>query len=203
MSITYNITTNFGAKDSLPENDPDKVIRGSEFTTEFTAIQNAFALAAPLSSPTFTGTATFTNVAVSGTVDGRDVSADGTKLDGIESGATADQTGAEIKTAYESELDTNAFTDALLSKLNGIESGATGNPTWNEVTGKPSTFTPEAHTHSTADITSGTFADARISESSVTQHESAINAGSVDGYSIVVDVGSPSGSDANTIYFVT
>ena len=36
------------------------------------------------------------NITVSGTVDGRDVAADGTKLDGIESGATADQTGPQI-----------------------------------------------------------------------------------------------------------
>jgi hypothetical protein len=36
------------------------------------------------------------NITVSGTVDGRDVAADGTKLDGIESGATADQTKADI-----------------------------------------------------------------------------------------------------------
>lgn len=39
------------------------------------------------------------NVVVSGTVDGRDVSVDGAKLDGIESGATADQTAAEILAA--------------------------------------------------------------------------------------------------------
>ena len=39
------------------------------------------------------------NIAVAGTVDGRDVSADGSKLDGIESGATADQTPAEILAA--------------------------------------------------------------------------------------------------------
>lgn len=36
------------------------------------------------------------NIAVTGTVDGRDVAADGTKLDGIESGATADQTKSDI-----------------------------------------------------------------------------------------------------------
>ena len=36
------------------------------------------------------------NVIVSGNVDGRDVAADGTKLDGIESNATADQTKADI-----------------------------------------------------------------------------------------------------------
>ena len=64
---------------------------------------------------------TFTNVSVTGTVDGRDVAADGTKLDGIESGATADQTAGEIKTAYESNADTNAFTDAEQTKLSGIE----------------------------------------------------------------------------------
>jgi hypothetical protein len=64
------------------------------------------------------------NVAVAGTVDGRDLATDGTKLDGIEANATADQTGAEIKTAYEGEADTNAFTDALLTKLNGIETAA-------------------------------------------------------------------------------
>lgn len=64
------------------------------------------------------------NITTSGTVDGRDLSADGTKLDGIESGATADQTGAEIKAAYEAEANTNAFTDAEQTKLAGIETGA-------------------------------------------------------------------------------
>ena len=46
------------------------------------------------------------------------------KLAGVEDGATADQTGAEIKTAYEGESDTNAFTDAEKSKLSGIEASA-------------------------------------------------------------------------------
>jgi hypothetical protein len=64
------------------------------------------------------------NVVNVGTVDGRDVSVDGTKLDGIEVGATADQTGAEIKSLYEAEANTNAFTDAEKSKLGGIEAAA-------------------------------------------------------------------------------
>lgn len=50
---------------------------------------------------------------------------DGAKLDAIEAGATADQTGAEIKAAYEAEADTNAFTDAEKSKLAAVEAGAT------------------------------------------------------------------------------
>ena len=36
------------------------------------------------------------NMTVTGTVDGRDISVDGSKLDGIESGATADQTQTQI-----------------------------------------------------------------------------------------------------------
>jgi len=45
-----------------------------------------------------TGVSVTGNIVVSGNVDGRDVAADGTKLDGIESGATADQTANEILT---------------------------------------------------------------------------------------------------------
>jgi len=47
-----------------------------------------------------------------------------TKIDGVEEGATGDQTGAEIKALYEAEADTNAFTDADHSKLDGIEASA-------------------------------------------------------------------------------
>lgn len=81
-------------------------------------------------------------------IDGRDVSADGTKLDGIESSATADQTGAEIKSAYEGEADTNAYDDAAVSKLGGIATGA-------DVTGDN---TPQAHTHNVGGY-SGLLAD--------------------------------------------
>tara|TARA_B100001057_G_scaffold16170_1_gene15234 strand:- start:50 stop:1474 length:1425 start_codon:yes stop_codon:yes gene_type:complete len=75
------------------------------------------------------------NITMSGseTVDGRDLSVDGTKLDGIEASATADQTDAEIKTAYENNSDTNAFTDALLTKLNGIETSATADQTKSDI----------------------------------------------------------------------
>ena len=41
-----------------------------------------------------------------------------TKLAGIENNATADQTPSEIKTAYESNLNTNVLTDTLLTLLN-------------------------------------------------------------------------------------
>jgi hypothetical protein len=56
--------------------------------------------------------------------EGAFIDGDKTKLDGIETGATADQTGAEIKSLYEAQLNTNAYTDAEKSKLDGIEANA-------------------------------------------------------------------------------
>ena len=48
------------------------------------------------------------NITCTGTIDGRDVASDGSKLDGIESGATADQTASDIKTLLQSSKLTNA-----------------------------------------------------------------------------------------------
>ena len=60
------------------------------------------------------------NITVSGTVDGRDVATDGTKLDGIEASATADQTAAEVRTLVGSASDSNVFTDADHAKLDAL-----------------------------------------------------------------------------------
>ncbi len=79
------------------------------------------------------GAGTFTSVTVTGNVDGRDVAADGTKLDGIEAGATADQSNAEIRAAVEAATDSNVFTDADHTKLNAIEASATADQTNAEI----------------------------------------------------------------------
>ena len=206
--------------------------------------------------------------------------ADSVKLAGIEANATADLSAGEIKTLYESNANTNPFTDAEQSKLSLIEASATADQTDGEIetaynnqvdvvsqvdaeagtstnvyrwtplrvaqaiaalggggggtddqtidtlrltgtvleisiegdgqplqtvdlaslqdgTGTDSQgltwvdgtntmqisggasatvtgFSETGHTHATTDVTSGTFADARISESSVTQHEGAL-----------------------------
>ena len=63
--------------------------------------------------------------------------ADKTKLDGIDADAKDDQTPAEIKTAYESNSNTNAYTDAEKTKLSGIATGAEVNvqSDWNSSSG--------------------------------------------------------------------
>ena len=65
----------------------------------------------PKAGGQMTGNITFSG---SQTVDGRDLSADGSKLDGIESGATADQTAAEILTAIKTVDGAGSGLDADL-----------------------------------------------------------------------------------------
>lgn len=109
------------------------ILGGTGITS--TASGTGVTLAIDSTVTTLTGTQTLSNktlttpvisgaLTTNSTIDGRDVAVDGAKLDGIESGATADQTAAEIKTAYESNANTNAFTDADESKLDGIEASA-------------------------------------------------------------------------------
>ena len=62
----YTITTYFNNKDSLPSGDPNKIIKGTEFHTEFSNIATAVASKSDIASPTFTGTTTIATLAVSG-----------------------------------------------------------------------------------------------------------------------------------------
>jgi hypothetical protein len=54
----YNKSTNFAAKDNLADSDPGKIIKGSEFDTEFNEIVTAVNSKANISSPALTGTPT-------------------------------------------------------------------------------------------------------------------------------------------------
>ena len=62
------------------------------------------------------------NITVGGTVDARDIASDGSKLDGIESGATADQSAAEILTAIKTVDGAGSGLDA--DTLDGVSSGS-------------------------------------------------------------------------------
>ena len=64
------------------------------------------------------------NITVDGTVDGRDLASDGSKLDGIELGATADQTASEILTAIKTVDGTGSGLDA--DTLDGIHAADLG-----------------------------------------------------------------------------
>jgi len=85
----------------LKGSDPGVAIQNSTGNNLLLATNNYIELAYGASAVLTTvngGVDVTGNIAVSGTVDGRDVATDGSKLDGIESGATADQTASEILT---------------------------------------------------------------------------------------------------------
>ena len=107
----------------------------SELTNDSAFVDAAgAAAAAPATNLTYTAStrvlasstgtnATLTEV-VAGGNSGLMTGAQATKLDGIETSATADQTDAEIRAAVEAATDSNVFTDADHTKLNGIEASA-------------------------------------------------------------------------------
>tara|TARA_R100000234_G_scaffold42323_1_gene25119 strand:+ start:1284 stop:3065 length:1782 start_codon:yes stop_codon:yes gene_type:complete len=81
-----------------------------------TTVTNNLATKLNLSGGQMTGNLTFSG---SQTVDGRDLSVDGAKLDGIQAGATADQTASEILTLVKTVDGTGSGLDADL--LDGQE----------------------------------------------------------------------------------
>ena len=82
----YTKTVDFAAKDTLPSGDSGKIIKGTEFETEFDNIATAVATKADSAAPTFTGTSVFTNLDINGTVQ-----ADGAVTVGV------DDTGYDVK----------------------------------------------------------------------------------------------------------
>ena len=84
-----------------------------------TTTANSIGTKLPKSGGQMTG-----NITMSGsqTVDGRDLSVDGAKLDGIESGATADQSASEILTLIKTVDGSGSGLDA--DTLDGVSSGS-------------------------------------------------------------------------------
>ncbi len=71
----YTKLTDFASKDGLSSGDANKIIKGTEFETEFDNIATAIATKADTASPTFTGTVTipaltFTGTLSTGTISG-------------------------------------------------------------------------------------------------------------------------------------
>lgn len=142
----------------------------------------------------FTTSVTNNAAVVANTAKNSYPSADSTKLAGIETAATADQTDAEIKTAYENNANTNAFTDADESKLDGIAASANN----------------YSHPNHTGDVTStgdgataiaaGVIVDADINASAAITFSKINITGTPDGTKFVRDDGTfqaiPGGGDA-------
>ena len=84
---SYPTVNDFAQKDSLPSGDAGKVIKGSDFATEFTAIKDAIASKANTNSPVLTGTPTL-QTSPAYTVNNSQIATTEFVYDLIESGAT-------------------------------------------------------------------------------------------------------------------
>ena len=105
MAIFYTPLTDFLTKDTLPKEDPDKVILGADFSAEFNAISTAFAGAAPILDPNFNGTVTFVDatggsLTVTGTLSGGllAISGNGTINGNLDVGGAVTSDGSELAT---------------------------------------------------------------------------------------------------------
>jgi chemotaxis protein histidine kinase CheA len=140
------------------------------------------------------------NISLTGVVDGRDVAADGTKLDGVETGATADQTASEILAALltvdgaASGLDADMLdgnqASAFATSAQGALASSAVQPSDNvsvltNDAGYLTSFT-ETNNLSVA-VTWANVPDVNITQSSVTQHQAALSiagsqiTGTIDG----------------------
>jgi hypothetical protein len=178
----YTPITDFAAKDALVTGNPSKVASGTQIQAEFDAIETAIA--------------TKEDVAEKGQANGY------AELDGSGDVPSAQISQASV-TQHQAALtilETQITDGAVLARVAGNEtiSGAWnfsgtaptigGSTIWraaNDGSGSgldadtvdgshASAFAAASHAHSTSDITSGTFADARIASSNVTQHRLAL-----------------------------
>ena len=99
---------------------------------------------------------------------------------------------ARIPSLPAGQVTSGTFADARITSTAVTQHQAALAITWGQLTGLPSTFAPSAHAHAATEITSGllalvripslpagqvtsgTFADARIASTAVTQHQAAL-----------------------------
>ena len=118
----------------------------------------------------------------------------------VEDGATADQTGAQIKTAYEAESNTNAFTDAEKTKLTGVAEGATAvGPSYFQTTGSTSNSSSLITNITTTNISAGDLIEGTNIPSSMTVN-AIVSAGSSNNGQIQI-AGNATGTGSVTLTF--
>jgi len=179
----YTKSTNFTAKDSLPTGDTNKVIRGSEFDTEFNAISVAVATKSDLAGPTFTGTATFADLTGTGTINFT-----GATVSNLGTVTTVDINGGTIDgvTIGGSSAGAGTFS-SLTATTADINGGTVDGVTIGGSSAGAGTFSSLVAT--TADINAGTVDNTVIGGttpaagtfSSLTATTANIDGGSIDG----------------------
>ena len=110
--VTDKITTLIGGAPSTLNDLNELALAINDDASYNSTLTTALATKLPKAGGAMTGNITMTG---SQTVDGRDLSVDGAKLDNIEASATADQTAAQIKTHLENGIDSVHYVDGSIN----------------------------------------------------------------------------------------
>ena len=170
----YVKTTNFLRKDSLPDTDNDKIIRGSEFDIEFNNLVIAVASKANIVSPAFTGVPT-APTASAGTSTTQIATTAFVAQNAILTGMIVMWSGsvATIPLGYvlcDGDNSTPDLTDKFI-----MGAGSTYNP---EDTGGSADATLPSHNHSFSDTTSSAGSHTHFVVSSSTSSNPSFNSNS-------------------------
>jgi hypothetical protein len=122
----YTKTVDFAAKDGLSSGASGKIIKGTEFETEFDNIVTAIATKADIAGPTFTGTATFATLS------------DGTIA--VTAFADEDNMSSNSATLVPTQQSVKAYVDASASSTEAIQDIAGAMFTSNTETGITATY---------------------------------------------------------------
>jgi hypothetical protein len=110
--VTDKITTLIGGAPSTLNDLNELAAAINDDASYNTTLTTALATKLPKAGGAMTGAIT-----TNSTFDGRDVGTDGTKLDTIETNATADQTAAQIKTHLENGIDSVHYVDGSIDHV--------------------------------------------------------------------------------------
>ncbi len=109
----YTKSTDFAVKDTLNSGDAGKVIRGSEFETEFDEIATAIGTKADTAGPTFTGTVTIPVINLGGTTV-TSTAAEINLLDGVTAGAVVNEKAVVYSDAGQVKATTLSIGDWVI-----------------------------------------------------------------------------------------
>lgn len=162
----YVKVVDFSAKDSLPTLDPQKVVRGSEIDSEFSAIQTAVATKADLASPAFTGSPTATTQAVNS--NGQQIATTAFVRSIVPAGIISLWSGSVVNIPNGWVLcdGTNSTPDLrnrfIVGAGSGYAVGASGGSADAVVVAHTHTITDPGHVHTYETLSPDTYADGGI-----------------------------------------
>lgn len=131
--MPYTPIHNYRRKDSLTPGDPDKIIYGADLQDEFDAIAENLDVLSQIDIDG-DGNINIPPELIEGLIEALDGKVDQSDLE------------AEIRARIEGDK-------ALQDQIDSLGGGGGGASSWDEITGKPSTFPPEAHTHGWDQVT--------------------------------------------------